>query len=149
MDVKVHKSVEASLQMDARLKGDVKWSESVDAEIGDEVEFRISYVNLLAATIDDVMIRDVLPTNIEYVEGSTFLYNSNYEEGVCLKDETITTEGINIGDYGPKGNAFVIFTGRVVDNDLAEGSNQLVNWASATVRLTQVYKDDASVMVEK
>ncbi|MDO4747014.1 MAG: LPXTG cell wall anchor domain-containing protein [Candidatus Saccharibacteria bacterium] len=148
IDVKVHSSVAAKVSKTVRIKGTKTWSEAVDAKVGDEVEYQIEYKNLLAETVNDVMIRDVLPTNVEYVNDTTYLYNANYQSGVKLADNTVTTSGINIGSYSTKGNAYVRFTGKVVDKTLACGSNQLVNWASATVKKS-VYKDDASVMVKK
>ncbi|MBR2725845.1 DUF11 domain-containing protein [Candidatus Saccharibacteria bacterium] len=148
IDVKVHKSVSTKLTKQVRIKGTKDWSEVVDAKIGDEVEYQIAYTNLLAAQVDNVMIRDVLPTNVTYVADSTYLYNSNYQSGVRLKDNTVVSSGINIGSYATNGNAYVRFTGKVTDKTLACGKNQLVNWASATVN-GEVYKDDASVMVVK
>ena len=153
IDVKVHSSVAAKVSKQVRIKGTKTWSESVNAKVGDEVEYQIEYVNLLSEQVKDVMIRDVLPTNVEYVANSTYLYNSNYQDGVQLKENTLTTTGINIGTYNAKGNAYVRFTGKVVDKTMACGDNQLVNWASATVSGSSiknaVYKDDASVMVNK
>ena len=153
IDVKVHSSVAAKVSKQVRIKGTKDWSESVEAKVGDEVEYQIEYVNLLSEEVKDVMIRDVLPTNVEYVADSTYLYNSNYQSGVLLKDNTVATSGINIGSYKAKGNAYVRFTGKVVDKTMACGSNQLVNWASATVSGSNiknaVYKDDASVIVNK
>jgi len=147
IDVKVHKSVTSKLAKTVRIKDSgAKFGEVVDAKIGDLVEFQIEYVNLLGDTVENVMIRDVLPTNMEYVANSTYLYNSNYQNGVLLKDNTVTTTGINIGSYKANGNAYIRFTAKVVDKSLACGSNQLVNWASATVN-SKVTKDDASVMV--
>ena len=150
INVKVHNSVAAKLSKTVRIKGgsDKTWKESVEAKVGDEVEYQIEFVNLLSEQVNDVMIRDILPTNVEYVANSTYLYNSNYKEGVLLKDNTLTTTGINIGSYSPKGNAYVRFTGKVVNKSIACGENQLVNWASATVK-NGVYKDDASVLVSK
>ena len=153
IDVKVHSSVAAKLSKQVRIKGTKTWSESVEAKVGDEVEYQIEYVNLLAEQVKNVMIRDILPTNVEYVANSTYLYNSNYKNGVLLEDNTVTTSGINIGDYNAKGNAYVRFTGKVVDKTMACGKNQLVNWANATVSGSSVknavYKDDASVLVDK
>lgn len=142
----------AKLQIVARLKGTAEWVEAVDAQIGDEVEYQIEYKNLLSSTVEDVMIRDVLPDNIEYIEGSTILFNSNHPEGVSIKNDTVTTTGINIGSYEANGNAYVRFLGRVIDKSLAHGSNQLVNWASVTIYIDNeayVYKDDVSAMVDK
>ena len=148
IQVKVHTSVTSKLSKTVRIKGEKGWNESVDAKIGDEVEYQIEYKNLTDSTVKNVMIRDILPTNMEYVAGSTVLYNSNYQTGVKVTDDTVTTTGINIGSYGAKGNAYVRFTAKVVNKSLACGSNQLVNWASATVN-SSVFKDDASVMVKR
>ncbi|RYC74840.1 DUF11 domain-containing protein [Candidatus Nanosyncoccus alces] len=149
INVKVHKSVSAKVSKQVRLKGTKTWSESVNAKVGDEVEYQIEYVNLLADQVNNVMIRDILPTNVEYMKDSTYLYNSQYQNGLLLKDNTLTTSGINIGSYSAKGNAYVRFTGKVVDKTLACGDNQLVNWANSTVNGAVVGKDDASVMVNK
>ena len=149
IQVKVHKALASKVSKTVRIKGSGnKFAESVDAKIGDEVEFQIEYVNLTAGTVNDVMIRDVLPKNLEYVADSTYLYNANYKDGLHLKDNTLTTTGINIGNYSAKGNAYVRFTAKVVNKTLACGDNQLVNWASSTVN-SAVVKDDASVMVNR
>ena len=148
IQVKVHTSVSAKLSKKVRIKGTKTWSESVEAKVGDEVEYQIEYVNLLADTVKDVMVRDILPTNVEYVKDSTYLYNSNHQNGIKLSENTLTTTGINIGDHAAKANSYIRFTGKVVDKSLACGSNQLVNWANSTVD-GKVTKDDASVMVTK
>ena len=148
IEVKIHKSVTAKLAKTVRIKGQKGWNESVKAKIGEEVEFQIEYVNLTSAQVDNVMIRDILPKNLEYVKDSTVLYNSNYQNGTKVVENTLTTTGINIGSYGVNGNAYVRFTAKVVNNSLACGNNQLVNWASSTVN-SKVTKDDASVMVKR
>ena len=146
LETALNKLKSSKLQVTARLKGETEWTDVIHANVGDEVEFQIEYINLQTDSVNDVMIRDVLPTNIQYVEGTTYLFNSNYKDGVLLKDDTVTTTGINIGSYSENGNAYVRFTGKVVNSNLAVGDNQLVNWASATVTNT-VYKDDVSIMV--
>ncbi len=148
IDVKVHTALAAKVAKTVRLKGTKTWSESVEAKVGDEVEFQIEYVNLLSSRVDNVIIRDILPNNVEYVDNSTYLYNSDYQKGVLLKDNTLTTTGINIGNYNSNGNAYVRFTGKVVNKTLACGNNQLVNWASATVN-KEIFKNDASVFVKR
>lgn len=147
IEVKVRSSVTSKISKTVRIKGSGdKFTEVVNAKVGDEVEFQIEYKNLLGDSVKNVMIRDVLPKNMEYVQNSTYLYNSNYPDGTNIKENTVATSGINIGNYKSNANAFVRFTAKVVDNSLACGSNQLVNWASATVN-SQLVKDDASVMV--
>lgn len=148
IQVKVHSSMTSKISKVVRLKGTSTWSEEVDAKIGDEVEFQIEYVNFASSVANNVMIRDLLPTNMEYVAGSTYLYNAAYQNGTKIDNETVTTTGINIGSYSTDGNAYVRFTAKVVDKTMVCGTNQLVNWASSTVGST-VYKDDASVFVKK
>lgn len=147
IQVKVHSSVANRLAKTVRIKGSGnQFTESVNAKVGDEVEFQIEYKNLSDATVNDVMIRDILPTNMEYVKDSTYVYNSNHKDGVKINENTVTTTGINIGSYNPRGNAYVRFTAKVVNKGLTCGTTQLVNWANATVN-SAVVKDDASVMV--
>lgn len=149
IDVKVHNSVAAKLQKFVRLKGTKEWGEVVEAKVGDEVEYRIEYKNMLAEDVNDVMIRDILPNNVEYVPNSTYFFKQGLSDWVLIDQNTLTTTGINVGSYKPGGDAYVRFTGKVVDKSLSCGSNQLVNWANVTVRDSEVYKDDASVMVTK
>lgn len=154
IDVKVKKEttsvVSSKISKTVRIKGsdDKTWKESVEANVGDEVEFQIEYVNLSSEMVDAVFITDILPKNLQYVAHSTMLYNSNYQQGISVVDETLTTTGINIGAYNPNGNAYVRFTAKVVDETLTCGHNKLVNWANVTVEgITD--KDDASVAVDK
>lgn len=148
IQVKVHKFAAASVKKQVRIKGTKGWNETVEAKVGDEVEYQIEYVNLLKDQVKDVMIRDFLPANVEYVPGSTVLYNSNHQTGLAMLD-TIATTGINIGAYDSEGNALVRFVGKVVDKDLGCGNNKVVNWANVTVDKTVVGKDDATVTVGK
>lgn len=150
IEVKAHSSVTSKLAKTVRIKGSGnEFTESVNAKIGDEVEYQIEYVNLLSETVNNVMIRDILPDNMEYVDGSTYLYNYNYQDGIRLRDNTVTTSGINIGNYESWGNAYVRFTAKVVNANLACGNNQLVNWANVTVNNAVTGKDDASVFVTR
>jgi uncharacterized repeat protein (TIGR01451 family) len=149
IEVTVHKAASAKLSKTVRLKGTKEWKESVDAKIGDEVEYQIEYKNLTSETVSNVMIRDILPKNMEYVKDSTYLYNANYQSGVQVVENTVTTTGINIGSYTMNGNAYVRFTAKVINKTLACGDNQLVNWANVTVNSEVTGKDDASVMVNR
>ncbi len=155
IEVKVHKSVAAKVATTVRKvtiadDGTIssngnKFGESVDANLGEYVQYQIEYVNLLDHTVNNVMIRDILPDNLEYVADSTYFYSSTYKNGVRVADNTVTTTGINIGNYNTNANAYVRFVAKVVDKNVTCGYNQLVNWASATVE-SKVFKDDASVM---
>lgn len=136
-----------------------EFAETIEAEIGDKVEFQIRYQN--TAPVSDntegnerniqynVMIRDVLPENMVYVAGTTYLYNSNYKDGdPLLADGDIFADGSNIGNYLPGASGWVRFTAEIVDKSLADGDNVLVNWAQASVS-SMVHQDHAKTMVQK
>lgn len=131
---------------------DQTWKASVDAKIGDIVEFRIEYINKSDYNHNNVGIRDVLPKNLEYIPGTTKLKNVTYPDWLYNTDDTITTEGINIGHYAPNSNGIVYFQAKVVDNCLADGSNTLVNWGQAQAGADGqevVFQDYAKVNVDK
>ena len=147
--VKVVYDYSFALDTQVRLAGsaDESWQKEGAAEIGDTVEFQLTYENTDGFTQEDVVIRSVLPDNLEYVAGSTVLYNVNYPNGLVSDTDTVVDNGINIGAYTAGSNAYIRFTAKVVDEDLAWGSNTLVNWGRASVGET-VQQDAASVIVQ-
>ena len=148
--VKVVYDYSFALDTQVRLIGsaDEPWQKEGAAEIGDTVEFQLTYENTDDFTQEDVVIRSVLPDNLEYVAGSAVLYNVNHPNGLVLDtDAVVADNGINIGAYTAGSNAFVRFTAKVVDEDLAWGSNTLVNWGRASVGET-LQQDAASVIVQ-
>lgn len=133
-----------------RIAGAKGWPDGdyVDAQVGDEVEFQIEYVNTDETTHRNVMIRDVLPASLEYVEGSTTLYNGSFKDGATANQDSIITTGINIGHYAPGANAFIRFRAKVIDVSLGDGSNTLVNWSQCGVSQKTI-QDYACVKVNK
>ncbi len=131
-----------------RLAGDSKWRDYVEASLGDVIEVQIEYQNTGKTTHSNVMMRSVLPANLVYVPETTLLYNGSLSEGVSPDPDSLTTNGINIGNYEPQANAFVRFSAKVVDVNLATGSNTLVNWVRVTVDNVTL-QDYASVIATK
>lgn len=142
---------EFTIDKQVRIKDgeDKTWKDSLDVKVGDKVEYQLTYQNTSDSTQSDVVIRDVLPTNMKYVAGSTVLYNVNHPNGLVLDtDDLVADNGINIGAYTAGSNAYIRFTAEVVDNNLACGSNTLVNWGRASVGET-VLQDHAEVVLNK
>lgn len=136
------------VEMNARTEGNTSWSSTVDAKVGDVVEFQAIYTNKTSKNAENVMVRVVLPDNLAYVEDSTILYNSSNLTGAKVLDNTLCTNGINIGNYAPDGNAFIRFRTIVTDTSLVEGNNQLINWVTITSGEKVLY-DSSSVYVKK
>lgn len=138
-----------TIEQKVRLAGTKEWKTNVNAEVGDKVEFQVEYKNIgKNQRHTDVMIKDVIADNLQYVPGSTILYNANHPNGAVYNEDTLTTTGVNIGNYQTNGNAFVRFTAIVVDKSLEYGSNTLVNWIKGTDENVAL-QDYATVMVQK
>ena len=99
---------------------------NLDAKAGDIIEFCIEYTNESLEDADNVVVSISLPNNMEYVPGSTKLINKKFLDGASTEDDTITTDGINIGHYESGEKALVKYFAVIVDNDLSEGINQLI-----------------------
>lgn len=113
-----------------RLKdGEVMRQHSFDANIGDVMEFCVEYTNDSLEAVENVVLSVSLPNNMEYVPGSTRLVNQKFLDGASTNDDTITTDGINIGNYESGEKALVKYSAVLVDKDLVEGTNRLINWA--------------------
>ena len=139
-----------SLETKVRLADneDKTWKETVEAKVGDKVEFQIHYQNTSSEWQEHVSIRDILPSNLRYIEGSTKLMNANHPNGDSVNEDYLVGDGLKIGSYSPKANAYILFTAEVVDDNLACGKNTLVNWGQAGVDSTTL-QDSASVVVHK
>lgn len=146
---KINEEVEAGFYVwpQVRLVGSKDWSDSVDAKVGDKVEFWIQYRNISSENQENVMIRDVLPQSLRYINGTTKLWNDHLN-GAVIDRDTIATTGINIGHYGPNANAHIRFQAEVVEDGLVKGYNTLGNWAQISAA-DVLMQDYVSVIVNK
>ena len=86
-----------------------KWADRVYAVPGEYVRFRIGIRNMSSEMFRNLTLRDILPTGLSYISGSTQIYNTKHPKGVTLSDNIITDNGISIGDYAPGANAWIYF----------------------------------------
>ena len=100
-----------NLTMEVRKKdeSESKWTGKVYAVPGECVRFRIGIRNMSSEIFRNLTLRDILPTGLSYISGSTQIYNTKHPKGVTLSDNIITDNGINIGDYAPGANAWIYF----------------------------------------
>ncbi len=147
--VKVVYDYEFSVETKVRLADDEDktWQDTVEAKVGDKVEFQFQYLNTSNYNQAGVVVRDLLPSNLRYVEGSTIVYNGNHPNGVKLDTDDVINGGVNIGSYDANADAYIRITAEVVDDNLACGSNTLINWAQVRVGDT-VVKNHAEVHVQ-
>ena len=138
-----------TIQTSVRLVGDTDktWKESVDAKVGDRVEFQIVYKNTSDARQENVIIDDQLPANLRYVPGSTWLLNGNFPKGTDILEDDVVKTGLLIGNYTPGSNAIIRFYADVVDDNFTCGKFILRNWGRSSVN-GKVIQDSADVNVE-
>ena len=133
-----------------KTNGEKSWVETANAKSGDTVQFQIHAKNTGSAGIQNLVIRDILPKGLNYVAGSTKLYNTSNPKGLKVSDNVIQNSGINIGSYQPNGDAYVRFDATVsAENSLPVcGDNTLTNIAQASDQKI-VKNDTASVKITK
>lgn len=119
------------------------------AKAGQKVLYKVAYQNTGTTQQDNVSLRDMLPSGVSYVAGSSVIANSTTGGQYKATKDGITTTGYNAGSYQPKGNVFFKFSAKLPTEDkLKCGTNKLVNTARATT--SAGYKEDtATVTVDK
>lgn len=144
------KNIDLAKTVRNKTNGEKSWVETANAKSGDTVQFQIHAKNTGSAGIQNLVIRDILPKGLNYVAGSTKLYNTSNPKGLKVSDNVIQNSGINIGSYQPNGDAYVRFDATVsAENSLLVcGDNTLTNIAQASDQKI-VKNDTASVKVTK
>ncbi len=103
------------------------WKDSVEVSVGDTVEFQISYMNMSDAVQTDVAVRNLLPDNLHYVDGSARVVNAKHSDGISIEGDYLNTDGIVIGSYNTGTGATITFSAKVADDNLTVGENTLEN----------------------
>lgn len=146
--VKVVYDYEFSVETKVRLADDEDktWQDTIEAKVGDKVEFQIHYQNISPTWQEYISVRDVLPANLRYIAGSTKLMNASHQDGDKVNEDYLVDVGLKIGSYSPDANAYILFTAEIIDEDLSHGANTLYNWGQVGVGNT-VVQDYATVIV--
>lgn len=130
--------------------GTNSFAKSITVNPGEDIEYKIKYVNTGSTTQESVVVKDKLPAGVTYVPGTTNLANAGTNgQWKKLSDDKVVSTGINIGSYAPGAKAYVSFKAKVAGKDkLKCGTNTLVN--TATVETDNGSKSDtATVIVTK
>ena len=122
------------------------WEDSVEATVGDRVEFQIQYANVSNEDQLSVAAANALPDGLRYIDGSTRITNSKYPDSAPINEDTLTTDGFLIGSYGPGADAILTFTAEVTGDNLYEGINELESTGQIRVG-GRVMQDSATVIV--
>ena len=131
-----------------RLKGTEEWTKSVDASVGDTLEFSVYYTNVSSVNVENVMLKVSLPDNMEYINGSTILIKKGLLLGARNNEDSILDTGVNIGNFDVNEDACVIYSAKVIDKSLAKGLNRLISWSKIS-SLGIANQDNADTYVNK
>lgn len=131
------------IQKSARLAGEGadKWRESVNAKIGDTVEWRIEVRNIGSTTLNNIIVVDELPPYMTAEAGTVILINNTYPlaspyvypSGAIQQKDGKVYVNVNAGSYAPNSNGFIRFSSKIVSNPaIACGNQRLTNKSWAT-----------------
>ncbi len=105
------------------------WAESIAVNTGDNIDYQIKYTNTGTTQQDNVVIKDILPKGVSYVDGSTYV-KIDGKAAVKVSDN-ITGVGINLGNFagGVNANTVIKITAKVTasESSLTCGQNTLKN----------------------
>lgn len=117
-----------------RKQGTEEWKDNLDVQVGDTIEFYISYTNHANKTLEGVTAKLSLPDSLEFVPGSgkikrrvyisTDAENPQAEVEETLRDSLVGS-GVNIGDYSIEDDGYVYASAVVLEKNLSEGNNIL------------------------
>lgn len=127
---------------DVKVKGaEGDFADSTNAKAGDTLVYKLKFTNTGDVRLNDVSLRDTLPEGVTYVPGTTYVVNDQHTDGVQYPDTLFSSEGLNIGDYEPNGEAIVYFN-VTVNSELGDECNPAPR---RNVVEAKAYKTDGSV----
>lgn len=112
--------------IDVQIDGALEWSNAAMGMNGDRVNYRIEVKNTGYTSLDNVLIRAILPSSLRYLKGSTKVYNANNMDGITISDNIDTNSGINIGDYAHNSNVWIIFSAEITVEDAQRNKNLIL-----------------------
>lgn len=139
-----------NITKEVKILGTDTWSEQVKAKSGDTVRYRIHMTNTGNTSLKNVVVRDILPTGLTYVKGSTTIMNTAHPQGVTLSDGIVTDNGINLGEYAAGAGAWLYFNATVDAGVSDKCNNSLLRNIAQTSAgsVTGTKEDTADVLVD-
>jgi uncharacterized repeat protein (TIGR01451 family) len=124
--------------------GEKEWKKSTDAEKGDIIHFYIYYNNIGDEPATNVIVRDTLPSQLTYINGSTALWNGQNFQPL---PDGITENGINVGTLQPgnENSRYIVFKARV-RTDLTPGIYSVTNTARILAANAPQEKTDSTTI---
>jgi uncharacterized repeat protein (TIGR01451 family) len=104
-----------------RANSTAAWSSSINANKGDQVQWKITFQDTGNSVDNNLTIRDPLPKDLSMVPGSVKWYD-NANNGTVQSDTALSAGGVNFGNYAPSPsgiNGEVVFNTNISSNPSA------------------------------
>lgn len=112
--IKPKQNPNISLTKEVRKSGETGWKKEVAAKPGDTVDWLLTSDNTGSAVLNNIVIRDVLPPNVQLVPGSVKWIDAS--QNAVQSDNPLFDGGINVGNYAPGGGFYMTFSTKVLGN---------------------------------
>lgn len=139
----VAEETSTDLKKQVSLDGE-NWSDSVTANPGDYVTYRVEFTNTGNTTLTNAIFTDTHDENLTLRPGSTMVYDVNHEDGLAI-DDIIDISGYNMGDIAPGALVQIIYQAKVADD--TEVCGKTLNNAIILNYNTDQYDTSASSVV--
>ncbi len=120
---------------------DEGWKKTLSTEPGEKLSFLIIVASSGSASVPDVKLENILPTNLDYsgnlkVDGSPFVGN--------------ILAGLNLGTLGPKQSKYISFDAKIgTASEFISGTTYLSNLSNVAYGEGKVTSDSVSIEVLK
>lgn len=126
------------------------WVRSMNANIGDKLQYLIEYHNTGNSYEKNVEFRDQLPVGLAFIPGSAKVKDSEFANVHQAIFDNVVKDGITTGTYAPGAAAYVTFEVQVQDASWYQcGNNLLRNIAFVQPEDMNYYYNTADVNVTK
>ena len=121
--------------------GSGSFSESANAQSNDRVAFQIQINNNSNATVNNIYVRDILPSGLSYNYGSARLDGNSLSDG-------LVSGGTNIGSMSPGASRTILFDANIGYISTSYGQT-LTNYAYVRADQVSEISDTANVFVNQ
>lgn len=125
--------------------GSTNWQKSLTAKPGDTVSWLLDYKNVGTGTMNNITLRDQMPSNVTLVPGSITWIDSNHPNGEKLQDTALSSGGVDVGNYGVQGGGYIRFRTKINNNPT---ECVITNVAFARAENVPEQSDTATVNIE-
>jgi len=110
-----------SFKKQVRMKGEdsTKWRDTLTVNSGDHVQYLLTFQDNGSAPVNNIVLKDQLPTNITVDPGTVRWIDTNHPApGAVVPDNYLFDQaGFGVGNYGVNGGGYVMFDATVHNDD--------------------------------